>query len=69
MKKNKQKDLLVCPKCFSTNFAVDKDILPGGAALLTFPQAKYTCLDCGYIGEFLIVDENIYTKLKKINKN
>ena len=62
MKKNR--DILICPKCFSKNVSSDKGFLPGGVEAFEFDVSL--CNDCGYRGRtFLVIDEEEYKKLKK----
>lgn len=62
MKKNK--DVKVCPKCFSMNISSDKGFLPGGVETFEFDVGL--CNDCGYMGRtFLLINEDEYYKLKE----
>ena len=60
----RNRDILICPKCFSKNVSSDKGFLPGGVEAFEFDVSL--CNDCGYRGRtFLVIDEEEYKKLKK----
>ena len=62
MKKNK--DINICPKCFSKNVSHDKGFLPGGVEAFEFDVSM--CNNCGYRGRtFLLINEEEYDEIKK----
>ena len=62
MKKNK--DLRVCPKCFSKNISSDKGFLPGGVEAFEFDVS--VCNDCDHRGRiFFLVNDEEYDEIKK----
>ena len=67
-----KKDLMICPKCGSTN-SRSLDKTPLGVKFLggISPQMFYECLDCGYEGIFPIIDESdvkqYQTEIKNIH--
>ena len=60
----KNKDIRVCPKCFSKNISSDKGFLPGGVGAFEFDVS--ICNDCSYRGRtFFLVNEDEYDEIKK----